>query len=770
MSLLAGVKDIIGRRKPQPKSSAEDRSWSDLGWEEKLSAMYRKYRMEERNSRIALNRLWFMTALYYQGKQAIEWNAQDNTIDIYERAGSEDWYTENQFRQDVWANVKSLNEGDREPMVAPASDKPRDITVARTANMALESIYDDIEFPRVKTDTNLSRCLFGNAFRFNAFTTRDDLPVIEVPKYKFEPVQLGGYAACPQCQTIGDAGQPACLNCGSPMEEVPMEEVESKVADGVDEQKQSRNTTIVTTPLEMYCRSKVRGGLRYQPYLFWVRRLDRNIVVDARPKAEIEDQKSSGGPGDDDLAQYYQDVLSTLAGGPYSGTFSTSSPRFYDEVEYAMCWIRPELFRGDSELKRKFPNGVQFETCNGVYIKDTAEARSMDECWTHYVYLPNAYSFWADGMIDCLPVQDQINETNSLTVRYLRYCTMSKKLYDKQMIDPDWLSNNPEEAWIPANLNIDKKLSDAVFAISPTQMSQDVGMWKRDMTERAMPKMSGAFAASIGESTGANASYSKQVFEAEKAQGRFKPMSDYNEPSVRAWVRQLLIQFRDNQDEKRTKQFMDNAGKWSFEEFSGADLKEGSFDIVIPQGDAMPQSKAEKARGLELYGQLQPLMATMTQDQKVYAMTLIGFPPEGNPETLQVQRAWRMIQRVIKGEMVTPLMFVDELSIEIPVLQQYLAGEDGERLAMENPEAYANVYTLLSSMQQMMMIQNAPKAGQGEGMPQGGPQKPPQGQGGSPKEPENAAGQTQEYASTNVPPAQRVPMPPLPSGARQSAQ
>ena len=149
-------------------------------------------------------------------------------------------------------------------------------------------------------------------------------------------------------------------------------------------------------------------------------------------------------------------------------------------------------------------------------------------------------------------------------------------------------------------------------------------------------------------------------------------------------------------------------------------------------------------------------------------MTLIGFPPEGNPETLQVKLALRMIQRVIKGEMVTPLMFVDELSIEIPVLQQYLAGEDGERLAMENPEAYANVYTLLASMQQMMMIQTAgmPKPP----MPQGGEGKPTQGQQGSPQKQENAAGQTQEYASTNVPQAQRVPMPPLPSGARASAQ
>ncbi len=750
MGILQGavntVKDFVS---PKRKAAHEEPQWSDKPWEEKLSALYQEYRVEDRVSRLTLNRLWFMTALYFQGKQGITWNNSTSAFEIYEPLDGQDWYVENQFRKDVWANVKSLNSGELEPVAAPSSEKPSDVAAARVANSALDVIYEDVEYTRLKTSKHLSMCLYGNAFVYNAFNVSKDYGISLIPSYKYEQSQIAGAAICPNCMMTSAEGTQACPECGSPMEAIPPEMIESKVFDSMEERPQGRNVSFVTTPLEMYCRAKVKGGLKYQPYLFWVRRLDRNIVLSMRPDADCGDgDKSSLG---DDLSQYYIDVLSTLAGGPYSGTYQLAS-RYYAEVDYAMCWIRPEMFRGDKELLEKFPKGVKFETCNGKFIPGTEESQSMDECWTHYAYYPNTYSFWADGMVDCLPIQDQINETNSLMIRYLRYCTMSKKIFDTGIIDPETLSNNPEEAWIPANPQLDKKLSDAVYSLDPAQLSPDVSRWKQDQ-RLAGQDMSGAYAASVGQSTGANASYSKQVFEAERAQGRFAPMYDYNRPAQVAWVRQLLTLFRDNALDERKKQFIDNAGQWSFEKFTGADLGQGSFDVRIPDSETIPKSRVEKAQGLEMLVQLQPVLPMLTHKEKVYVFDFIGLEPEGSPDSLQAQRAFRIIERLIAGEKITPLPFVDDFMIQATVFKEYLAGEDGDKLAQESPEAFTNVYSYLMTMIQMQAQQGMTMGAMGLGP------TPPTSQGTPPSQPK------QEMAQAPI--DQKVPMPPLPAGVRQ---
>jgi hypothetical protein len=748
-STVEKVKQAVKGRKTAPF----DRSWEGLPLEDKLSALYREYRVEDGVTRMTLNRLWFMSALYFQGKHGMRWNDQTSSLDIYEPTQGEDWYVENQFRQDVWANVKSLNAGELEPSAAPSSEQPSDVAAARVANSALDVIYEDIEYARLKTKKNLSLCLYGNAFVYNGFDVSPLYGTSLIPQYKYEQTEVPGAAICPQCMMTAGEGTMTCPECGAPMEPIPSDTIESKTFDKMEERPQGRNVSFVTTPLEMYARSKVAGGLRYQPYLFWVRRMDRNIVLDARPQALVGDEQvpTQGMYSDTDLSQYYIDVLSTLAGGPYSGTYQNSR-RYYNEVEYTMCWIRPQMFRGDKELMRKFPDGVKFETCNGIYIKDTAENQSMDACWTHYAYFPNTYSFWADGMVDCLPIQDQINETNSLMIRYLRYCTMAKKLFDPNIIDPEELSNNPEEAWIKARPQLDKKLSDGVWSLEPTQLSQDVGRWKQDQ-KMAMQNQSGAFAASVGQSTGANASYSKQVFETERAQGRFAPMFDYNRPATVAWVRQLLTIFRDNAMDERIKRFIDNTGQWSFDKFTGSDLAQGSFDVRIPDNDSLPKSRVEKAQGLEMLVQLTPVIATLTHKEKAYIFDFIGLDPEASPETLQTQRAFRTIERLIKGEQITPLPFVDDSNMQVGVFQEYLAGESGDKLANDDPEGFAKVYTYMMTLVQMGMMQSTAMAPQPA--PPGGP---PKGQAPEPKPPEPEMAQ--------APIEQKIQMPPLPFGAR----
>lgn len=755
-SLIQKTKEMF-TGKPK-KGKPLDPSFSSLSHDEKLAALYQEYRCEDRNGRLMLNQTWFRTALYYAGKQSVEWDSISRSLTWYDPLPGEDWYTENQFRKDVNANMAMMARSELKPSLAPASDNPDDVAAARTGESALDVINDDIEYDRQVQLKNLNLCLFGNAFRYETFAW-DNAQKTIVPKYKYESIDLPGAAMCACGNTAEATGEEMqmCGQCGDVMEQTPPETIESKVADGYETVPAGRNLEVVTGPLEMYMRAKVQHGLKYQPYLFWVRRLDADIVKDARPEADTAMAASKGPSGSDDLSQYFIDVLSTLTGGADEGVGSSVAQRLYKEVEYAMCWIRPEAFKGDAELKRKYPDGVKFETCNGNYIPDTAINQPMDKCWTHYVYLINPYSAWGDGMVDALPMQDQLNETGSLMVRHMRYSTVGKKLFDSDMIVPEWLSNNPEEAWIPTQRQVDKKLSDAVYEIKPTPLSQDVGQW-REQQLQAMQDMTRAYNASVGKSSGANTPYSADVFQAEQAMGQFLPMFKYNRASEIQCTRQKLDLFREHANEERQRKFKDNTGKWSFEKFTGADLGVGSFDIYIPDNESSPKTKAEKAKGLELYSMLAPLMAGLSQKQKVYVLDIIGMPPDANPDTLMSQKAYRDIEAIVKrGENIVVNPFIVDIPVYVKTIKEYLADESGDELAAENPDAFIKLVELMvtaMTMGQQQMASMPPMGPPTDGQPQqsqGTPAKPPQ----------------TEMAQAPVPESAKQPMPPLPAGARQ---
>lgn len=774
-ALKAAGNRMRGRTDAPKTSSYRDnqvRQFAGLTLEQKLSTLFREYRTEDTNGRLLLNRAWFRSALYFQGKQQVSWNNDTNSLEWYEPVQGEDWYTENQYRQAVETNVAALCKAEIAPSAAPDSDRPDDVAAARAADSAIDVIHDDTDHDSNVMLKNKYLCLFGNAFRYQVFV-RDGQAygTTIIPKYKFEDQTIPGMSICPQCQTTADTNPAAggiqqCANCGGNMMEMsPAQSIPSKVEDGHEVIENGRNQEIVTGPLEMYMRSKVLHGLKYQPYLFWVRRIAADIVVDARPNVDISGGASTA--SNQDLGQYYLDVLSTLAGGSYEGTYRSAGTRNYREVEYAMCWIRPEAMKGDAELKKKYPHGVQFETCNGKFIEGTDAPVSMDDCWTHYQYIVLPYSAWGDGMVDALPVQDQINETNSLQTRYLRNCTVGKVIYDANVVTPEWLSNNPNEAWIQGNTQLGQSLAQAVHQINPISLSQDVPMWKQGLTG-AMQDMTWAFNAQMGKSNGANTPYSADVFQAEQAMGRFLPMFKYNRASNIQAVRQQLALFRDNMTEERKRRFKDNTGRWSFEKFMGSDLAQGSFDIVIQDAETAPQSKAERAKGLEMFAQLAPLMPALSQKQRVYVLDLIGMPPDANPDTLMSEKAYRDIDSIVtKGEDVTPNGFILDIPIYVKTIKEFLAGEEGDTLASQNPEAFSKVAGLMMTAmmmgQQMQMMPSHGAAGPGApqaGGPPGGSQP---GQGAAPpsKPPQL------EQAQSPVPDAQKQTMPPLPAGARQ---
>ena len=180
-------------------------------------------------------------------------------------------------------------------------------------------------------------------------------------------------------------------------------------------------------------------------------------------------------------------------------------------------------------------------------------------------------------------------------------------------------------------------------------------------------------------------------------------------------------------------------------------------------------SRAERAAGLEMWQQMIPMFQYMTQKQKIYVAEMTGFPTDSNPETLQIQKANRDIQKIIAGdqEVVPNLLYVD-LPIYIKTFREYLASKDGDMLAEENEQAFNGLIIVLTTALQMMnMAAGSGVAGfGGGGGPDAGPQPGgggPSGPSGPPNAPGGSKGPAQLKAQAPVAEDKKVDMPPLPS-------
>ena len=733
--ISGGKRDSKAQYEKEPKPAT---SFDSLPLKEKLQTIVLQKRLEDKYGRIRRHQTWYLSALYYQGFQSVELNSSTNAFDIYER---DNYYIENQYRKDAITIVTNLNRSEGEVTTRPSSDSPGDIAASRVGEAVIPVMHENINYKQTRTLKNLYKVLFGNAFIYVDYVTDRRLGTISTPRFRYEQMELPGMSLCPECGMTSE-DQVLCPECGTPNEMMSPMSVETKVEDGFEEHSKGTEIAVVCSPLEIYCRPKVKGGLRNQPYLLWVTREDTELLEYSYPGLSV-----GATMGESDLAEQYLETLGNLPGNTFGDTVAYGkASEGFTQGELLRAWLRPQTFRGDKELEKQFPEGCHVVVVNGKVVEYRAE--SMDDHWTHEVFLPNPHTFYGDGLYDALSVQDQINETNSLLIQHIRYTTVGHKIFDANMIDIAKIENDPASEWIPANTSFDKDVTRAVHQLSPGALSQDVGAWLTNL-KQSFQDMTGAFDPSAGKDIGANTPYSAYVFLAEKASGRLLPTNDFNNGAVVEFHRQLLKVAQENWIDDRYRKLIDNSGSWSFQKFRGADLGQGSFDVIITNTDMKPKTRAEQLQGLEFYTQMQPVMQTLSAKQKLRIEEVVGLPPETNPMSGQIFRAYRHIERIKRGETITPMMFIDEPAIQAQAIQEFLASEAGEQLAEENQEAFAGVYVYLTTLTQM-------------GMMAGGAGAPAARQPQSPR----TSNEESELAQSPVPDSEKVPMPPLPAGAR----
>jgi hypothetical protein len=276
-----------------------------------------------------------------------------------------------------------------------------------------------------------------------------------------------------------------------------------------------------------------------------------------------------------------------------------------------------------------------------------------------------------------------------------------------------------------------------------------------------MQDMSSAYDPAVGKGIGANTPYSQSVFLTERAQSRWQGSLSYNRPQYISMHKQLLKFAQNEWIETRSSAMKANTGAWSFQQFTQADLS-GEIDISISNTDMAPKGRAEQIQALQMLGEMTQLMPMLSPKQKLRVEEILGMPPDSNPVSAQISRAYRHIDRIVKGETITPLPFVDDPEAQIPVLIEFLAGEDGEELANTDPQTFANVYTFMSTLLMMLQGQQGfampgkpgaqpPAGGPPNAQPKGTPGGQPGQQGGGPS-PEGMEAQSPAPAPPISPP------------------
>lgn len=705
MSFIQGLASKIGipgvkKYRTQPATP----TFQGLDLRDKLKAIVATIATQDKTAKQRRNLTYYLSALYYQGYQNVELSASGNSFDVYER---DDFYVENQYRKHVDTVKGMLNKMEATVLARPGSDSPEDIACARVSDSVLSSMRDTIGYERLKDQKNLYRCLFGTAFLFSDYVVDKKYGVVVSPKYEYQEQQIPADPTDPMSQP---------------------ETMVSKVAVGFERRNKGSEIAIACSPLEIDIRPDMKGGLESVPYLSWHTQQDTDILNYVYPGLNIVGGNNAS---TEDLAQQYLETLANLPGNLVGDSPIYNRQTMVNRVELRRTWLQPCTFRGDKELLKEFPDGVHVTTVAGDPVDWYAEV--LADRWTYEVLIPVPHSLLGDGLFDAILQQDQINEMNSLFIKHLRYSTVGKNLYDAAMIDPKDIVNDPANGWVAVrNIGMDKKVSDAVKQLPPSTLSQDVTAWLQHSHDM-MEDMTSAFDSNTGKGMGANTPYSQSVFLSEKAQGRWASSGQYNEPELIRFHRSLLNIARDNWIDPRKRAFQTQTGEWSFEQFSQADLQ-GQVEIMLTDADMKPQSRAEQVQAMTMLVQLAPIMPGMPPRQKLRIEEMLGLPPDANPASNQISRAYRIIDRICKGETVTPLPLVDDAQAQIPVFQDWLASEKGESQAMADPQIYSNVYLfMVTLLQQGLAHQQSPVPGllgpqqPADAKGQGSPAAPPTG-------------------------------------------
>ena len=459
---------------------------------------------------------------YYRGEQRGFWSASTGewvTInpDDFEPRDAALLVINNQIRPMVKNLQKEWSRSRSRLKVNAMDDTVRQKGAARYATAALAQKQDKLMPESFRQVEGKSAFLAGNYVRYTHYDREGKGGVAHVPKTERVTSKTHeDFYWCPDCDREMDKPKSNgnCYYCNSPdvQKEVGEEKSYSKMS-GVDRVKVGCPNTRFVDCREIKVHIRART-LSETPYLRWRQYILCSTLKEQFRWASIK--PTAPGP----VTRYIQE---TEMSSGISGIQKTSLMNFEEYggglggmTEFNRIWLRPSLYfnfkaekditLGDNEVIKagekfidRYPDGMYLAFSGPEELLDV-QNEVIDDYWCHGTYDKLIESFWGDGLDDLIPMQELVNETQSLFVENLIYNASPKIIYNPFLIESSMLSNNPSEMVPMSRLaRREDNPGNAVYQMKGMSISADVPMAMEAAIE-TMRDQSGAHLSMSGNS------------------------------------------------------------------------------------------------------------------------------------------------------------------------------------------------------------------------------------------------------------------------------
>jgi hypothetical protein len=724
--------------KPRPRD-IQPHYCFDEKLDKRILGLLDYYYREGSFEKIQFARKWMRNALIYQGYHELEWSEINVAWDVIMQDSGDYAFPNNYYRSLILYGVKAYLQN--EPLIEPipSNDDAAAQAATKAAKTALEIIRRTVKYDYLRVQEAINLRLFGNSFRFAYYSKDPRYGKITAPVYEDKPVVLspggsicpvdgpmeGIFDQCPACgMTIVDHTQPIVSNMPS--------------ATGAVQYPRGELMTEIVNPLEIYMRSSAYD-LWHAPFIIRNRVVDRLGLQSAYPNIELAPKGDEGGgeaySTGGDLGLIYLQSLADLPGDPtqYAAWYERATASA--KALLVEGWLRPSLYFFDKELIKKFPNGFYGAKTGDTLLE--ARADTIEDHWTHYVFIPVPGRIWGDGDDDIIPVQLKLDETDRLISRSQGYNSVPLLAIDSQRIDKNDIINDPSS--IIEVKPAGRPVTEAYGEIKAMPLSQETWQWRNSILTD-MQFHSKVSPAAMGQhETGVN-TFGGQESAASKSDNALLPQLMLWKTADEVWARQCLKLASENWLDERVNSVFGMNGKWEFEKIKGSAIDMDKIKIVtrvMPidpnQQDAMTQAVAS--------GALDP------QDPRVKRkmMELFHLPIELDAQYMDQKKQWKEIELMKQnGQQIMPVMIRDNDAVHIDICRQYLNSDEAE----ENPQiaqvvlqhAQLHIMNMAKQAQMQAVVAGAGEQAQNQVNPQPQPGELPGKQPEGQKEPKQKRG------------------------------
>lgn len=562
---------------------------------------------------------------------------------------------------------------------------------------------------------------------------------IPIPKY-------GIVMSCPACgYNSGDEDEGTCPNCVEPgdpddpdadPQTIQLEQTLGIV--GYTDSPKSRVLYEVWSPLYV----KVAHWAKDQKdtgYLLCSQDLPKSYLKNLFP--QIKDKI--------DAAANEADEYEKIGRAPSMYTFTVNDNQNLSTLRRG--WVRPWQYNilGDNfeaeieELEKRFPDGFYVGAVGDVYAESRSEC--LDDYWTCGKAGLSQY-IHADAMGQPLiPLQEMKNVTKNLTLETVEQ-GIATVFADQEVLDFEDYSKHELRPgmYVPARKRPGERLADAFYEGPKASLSKEVPMLE-EANEKDSQFVTGGFPSIYGgQIEGSSRTAAEYDMSRQMALQRLmiawsnlcELWATVQGKGVKLFVKTIVsdqryvIKDKDNYINVWIRQ-AELTGKVGEVEAEGAD----TFPITIAQ----KQSLLLKLIGLN--NQFLNAAIFDVENRKTIS-TALAYPEIKIPQENQRLKQAHEIQIMTDQEQPVQIEpTVDDDSVHIEVLRDFLAGSGGQDLKDTNPQAYQlcldHLQQHLQNQQLSAMGPGAPSAG---GPPPGGPSPNsipnpvvlPPGQGGGP--------------------------------------